>query len=68
MTDNLIQFQHGMSLPEFIQCFGTETACVDELQRVRWPAGIICPRCGDSAYCVVGGASGRRFQFNACQV
>jgi len=33
MAYNLIQFQHGMSLPEFIQCFGTEAACVDALQR-----------------------------------
>ena len=36
MAHNLIQFQHGMSLPEFIQCFGAEAACVDALQRARW--------------------------------
>jgi len=68
MAYNRIQFQHGMSLPEFIQCFGTETACVDALQRVRWLAGHICPRCGDSALCVVGSASRRRFQCNAHHV
>jgi len=46
MAHNLIQFQHGMSLPGFIQCFGTEAACVDALQRATWPAGFVCPRCG----------------------
>jgi len=43
MTYNLIQFQHGMSLPEFIQRFGTEAACVDALKRARRPAGFVCP-------------------------
>ena len=43
MAYNLIQFQHGMSLPEFIQCFGTEGACVKALQRARWPAGFVLP-------------------------
>jgi len=68
MAHNLIQFQHGMSLPEFIQCFGTEAACVDALQRARWPAGFVCPRCGGSAHCIVGSGSRRRFQCNACHV
>jgi len=68
MASNLIQFQHGMSLPQLIQCFGTETAYVDALQRARWPAWFICQRCGGSAHCVVCSASRRRFQSNACHV
>ncbi len=27
MAMNRIQFQHGMSLPEFLRGFGTEVAC-----------------------------------------
>ena len=66
MTYNLIQFQHGMSLPEFIQCFSSEAVCSQALQRARWPAGFSCPRCGGSAHCVLGSGSRRRFQCNAC--
>ena len=29
MAYNPIQFQHGISLPEFLQCFGTEAACAE---------------------------------------
>jgi len=68
MAYNLIQFEHGMSLPEFIQFFGTEGACVEALQRARWPAGLVCPRCGNNAHCVVGSGSRRRFQCNSCHV
>ena len=68
MAYNFIQFQHDMSLPKFIQCFGTEGACIEALQRARWPAGLVCPRCGGSAHCIVGSGSRRRFQCNACHV
>jgi hypothetical protein len=30
MAFNQIQFQHGMSIPEFLQCFGTEAQCAEE--------------------------------------
>jgi len=68
MAYNLIQFQHGMSLPDFIQCFGTEGTYVAELKRARWPAGFVSPRCGGSARYVVGSASRGRFQCNARRV
>ena len=68
MAYNLIQFQHGMSLPEFIHCFGTEAACVDALHRARWPVGFVCPRYDGGAHCVVGSGSRRRFQFKARHV
>ena len=68
MAYNLVQFQHGMSLPDFIQCFGTERADVDELKPARWPAGFVSPRCGGSARYFVGSASRGRFQCNARRV
>jgi len=46
MPQNQIQFQHGMSLSEFIDTFGTEAKCEAALQRARWPTGFVCPECG----------------------
>ena len=67
MSPNLIQFQHGMSLPEFLHTFGTEAACAEAVRRARWPDGFRCPCCGSAAHCVV--LSGRRslFQCHACR-
>lgn len=66
MSSNPIQFQQGMSLPEFLRCFGTEAACVEALRRARWPEGFRCPRCACSAHCVLTGGAQRLYQCNAC--
>ena len=31
---------------EFLDWFATEEACLTYLERLRWPAGFVCPRCG----------------------
>lgn len=67
MAMNHIQFQHGMSLPEFLASFGTQAQCAEAVRRARWPDGFRCPRCGGSAHCVVGPESRRVFQCNACR-
>ena len=46
MSQNQIQFQHGMSLSEFIDTYGTEAKCEAALERARWPTGFVCPECG----------------------
>lgn len=66
MACNPIQFQRGMSLPEFIQAFGTEQACAEAVRRARWPNGFFCPRCNGSAHCVVRSGGRRLFQCHAC--
>lgn len=66
MACNPIQFQRGMSLPEFIQSFGTEEACAEAVRRARWPNGFFCPRCNGSAHCVVCSGGRRLFQCDAC--
>jgi hypothetical protein len=48
MSMNRIQFQHGISLPEFLKQYGTEAQCEAALEQVRWPQGFICPYCGES--------------------
>jgi len=49
MAMNRVQFQPGLSMPEFLQQFGTEAQCEAALQAARWPDGFVCPRCGGSA-------------------
>lgn len=51
MARNKIQFQPGLSLPEFLNQFGTEEQCRRALFQWRWPKGYICPACGQTAYC-----------------
>jgi hypothetical protein len=45
MGRNTIQFQKGLSLPEFLQLYGTESQCEEALAQIRWPNGFRCPRC-----------------------
>jgi hypothetical protein len=43
MALNLTQFQHGMSIPEFLRSFGTEAQCAEAVKRARWPNGRAGP-------------------------
>ncbi len=51
MAKNKVQFQRGLSLPEFLQRYGTEGQCRESLQRMRWPREFQCPSCGHAGYC-----------------
>ena len=55
-----------MSLPKFLQCFGTEAACAEAVRRARWPDGFVCPRCQASAHCIVISGIRGLFQCHAC--
>jgi len=46
---NVVQFQHGLSMDEFIQRYGTEAKCYWALYRWRWPQGFRCPKCAGRA-------------------
>ena len=63
---NRIQFQHGMSLPEFLRSFGTEAYCAQAVMAARWPNGFECPKCGEEAHCVIGVNFRPLFQCNEC--
>jgi len=43
MSINLIQFQQGLSMVEFMQQYGTEANAYRALYRARWPHGFRCP-------------------------
>jgi ribosomal protein L37AE/L43A len=49
MKMNRIQFQPGLSMPEFFERYGTEAQCQAALQAARWPRGFVCPKCGGAA-------------------
>jgi len=49
MAMNRVQFQPGLSMPEFYDRYGTEAQCQAALERARWAAGFVCPRCGGAA-------------------
>ena len=45
MARNGIQFQKGLSLPEFQKLYGIEEQCEAALEKACWPDGFRCPRC-----------------------
>jgi transposase-like protein len=51
MARNKIQFQTGLSLPKFLEQYGTEEQCRQALFQWRWPNGYVCPACGHTEYC-----------------
>ena len=67
MAFNRIQFQPGMSIPEFLGNFGTEAQCAEAIKSARWPDGFRCPRCGAAEHCVVGHGERKLFQCNGCR-
>jgi len=60
MNFNKIQFQPGMTIPEFLGCFGTEAQCAEAIKAARWPGGFRCPRCDSADHYVVGPAKPRK--------
>ena len=67
MNFNSIQFQPGMSVPEFLRCFGTEAQCAEAAKAARWPGGFRCPRCELADQYVVGHGTRKLFQCNGCR-
>jgi len=67
MAMNRVQFQPGLSMPEFFQDYGTEAQCEQALQAVRWPQGFSCPRCHGSAHSVVRDGVRKVFQCRGCR-
>jgi transposase-like protein len=57
MAKNQVQFQRGLSLPQFLKHYGTEEQCQNALFNWRWPSGFVCPECGHTGYCEITGRS-----------
>ena len=67
MAQNRIQFQPGMSMPEFIAQYGTEEQCTAALEEARWSDRFRCPRCGSAPYGVIEDDRAKRFQCKTCR-
>lgn len=67
MAMNKIQFQRGLSMPEFLKNYGTEAQCEQAFEAVRWPAGFRCPRCTGEAHSVLRDGSRKVFQCSVCR-
>jgi transposase-like protein len=67
MSANRIQFQPGMSVPQFMELYGTEEKCEAALEQARWPEGFICPRCGAKEHGLVYGRRHKRYQCRQCR-
>jgi transposase-like protein len=53
MARNTVQFQKGLSEPDFDRHYGTEAQCRDVVIASRWPQGFQCPGCGSQRHSVV---------------
>ncbi|QIT54230.1 IS1595 family transposase [Aquisalimonas sp. 2447] len=67
MPMNRIQFQPGLSLPEFTRRFAQEAQCAAALEQARWPNGFRCPRCHSAAHGRVQGRTRTLFQCRGCR-
>ena len=67
MSSHKIQFQLGMSIPEFLRHFGTEAQCVEALKRARWPDGFRCRRCDGARHYLVSQGARKLFQCIGCR-
>ena len=65
MKRSRVQFQKGLSEPEFARLYGTEEKCRAVLFSWRWPEGFECPACGGARHCVIEDRG--LYQCNACR-
>ena len=68
MAMNRIQFQTGLSLPSFLEQYGTEAQCEAALESVRWHQGFRCPACGEAGHYVLKDKTHKTFQCKGCRV
>jgi predicted RNA-binding Zn-ribbon protein involved in translation (DUF1610 family) len=50
---NKVQFQEGLSEPEFDRLYGTEEQCRAVVIAARWPNGFVCPECGRQQHSII---------------
>ena len=66
MSVYAVQFQHGMSIPEFFQHFGSEDQCLKALERLSWPSGFQCPKCAGSEHYTLHVRKRKTHQCQSC--
>jgi transposase-like protein len=66
MSRSAIQFQKGLSLPQFQRLYGSDAQCEAALEKARWPDGYQCPRCQGHEHGLVYGRRLKRYQCRVC--
>jgi transposase-like protein len=67
MAQNRVQYQRGLSMPEFFDLYGSQDRCEEALRLWRWPEGFICSRCQGSWHSEFRRQSRLYFQCSACR-
>lgn len=64
MSQNMVQFQRGLSLEAFLAEYGTEEQCIAALFKMRFSKGYECPECGRKEHTVE--RKGRMLECSHC--
>ena len=67
MAQNKVQYQRGLSMPEFFARYGSPEQCEALVRSWRWPAGFVCPRCEGSWHSEFRRRGRLYFQCSACR-
>jgi hypothetical protein len=68
MSSHQIQFQYGMSIPEFLSHFGTEAQCAEALKCSCWTQGFRSPRCSITQHYLVLQGVRKFYQCGGCRL
>ena len=67
MTQNKVQYQRGLSMPELFDRYGSPEQCEALVRAWRWPQGFACPRCKGGWHSEFRRQDRLYFQCSACR-
>jgi transposase-like protein len=67
MAQNKVQYQKGLSMPEFFGRYGSPQQCEALVRAWRWPEGFACPRCKGGWHSEFRRQDRLYFQCSACR-
>ena len=67
MAQSKVQYQRGLSMPEFFDSYGSSQQCEALVRSWRWPEGFVCPRCQGSWHSEFRRQERLYFQCSACR-
>jgi transposase-like protein len=67
MAQNKVQYQRGLSMPEFFEGYGSTEQCEALVRGWRWPKGFVCPRCPGGVHSEFRREGRLYFQCSACR-
>jgi len=67
MAQNKVQYQPGLSMPEFFELYGSAQQCEVLVRAWRWPQGFACPRCAGGWHSEFRRQDRLYFQCSACR-